>query len=67
VLERVQRLIDAERMRPRFLFDEVSTREVPVEELRGVDPQLSTLENLNCEEDYVAALAKAGFITPGAS
>jgi hypothetical protein len=47
-------------MRPRFLFDEVSTREVPVGDLRIVDPQLSTLENLNCQEDFLAALSRAG-------
>src|SRR5688572_26092365 len=59
VLPQVQRLLDAGRMRPRFLFYEANTREVPVDELRAIDPQLSTLENLNCEEDYVAALTKA--------
>jgi molybdopterin-guanine dinucleotide biosynthesis protein A len=64
VLAHVQRLLDAERMRPRFLFDEVRTREVPVEELRIIDPQLSTLENLNYEQDYFAALATAGFAPP---
>jgi len=67
VLVHVERLIAAERMRPRFLFDEVNTREVPVDELRAVDPQLSTLENLNCEEDYVAALTQAGFTLPSES
>jgi molybdopterin-guanine dinucleotide biosynthesis protein A len=67
VLPHVQRLLDAEQMRPRFLFDEVSTREVPVEELRAIDPQLSTLENLNCQKDYIVALTKAGFAIPGES
>lgn len=61
VLAHVQKLLDADRLRPRFLFDEVNTREVPVEELRSVDPQLSTLENLNHPEDYRSALAAAGF------
>jgi molybdenum cofactor guanylyltransferase len=61
VLAHVERLLHAERMRPRFLFDEVSTRKVPVDELRDVDPQLSTLANLNHEEDYLAALSAAGF------
>jgi molybdopterin-guanine dinucleotide biosynthesis protein A len=61
VFAHVQRLLDADRMRPRFLFDEVNTREVPVDELRAVDPQLSTLVNLNCDEDYIAALSAAGF------
>ena len=64
VLAHVQRLIDAERMRPRFLFDEANTREVPVDELRDVDPQLSTLANLNYEQDYITALATAGFAVP---
>jgi molybdenum cofactor guanylyltransferase len=67
VLEHVQRLLDAGRMRPRFLFDEASTREVPVDELRAVDPQLSTLENLNCDQDYIAALTKTGFAIAGKS
>jgi molybdopterin-guanine dinucleotide biosynthesis protein A len=67
VLAHVQRLIDAERMRPRFIFDEVNTREVPVDELRAVDPRLATLENLNCEADYIAALTQAGFAMPSKS
>lgn len=61
VLPCVQRLLDENRLRPRFLFDEVRTREVPVEELRVSDPQLTTLMNLNHPEDYRAALALAGF------
>lgn len=60
VLGHVERLLDADRLRPRFLFDEADTREVPVEELRAVDPQLTTLENLNYPEDYARALAAAG-------
>ncbi|MBC8116461.1 MAG: molybdenum cofactor guanylyltransferase [Candidatus Saccharimonas sp.] len=61
VLTHVQKLLDANRLRPRFLFDELNTREVPVDELRSVDPQLSTLENLNYPQDYLTALATAGF------
>jgi molybdopterin-guanine dinucleotide biosynthesis protein A len=64
VLRRVQKLIDSQRMRPRFLFDEVPTREVPVDELRAVDPQLCTLSNLNYEKDYFSALVAAGFEIP---
>ena len=61
VLTVVQSLLDSNRLRPRFLFDEVSTKEVPVEDLRAADPELSTLMNLNHPEDYLAALEKAGF------
>jgi molybdopterin-guanine dinucleotide biosynthesis protein A len=61
VLPEIQKLLDADRLRPRFLFDEVRTREVPVDDLRAVDPRLSTLENLNYEENYRNALALAGF------
>jgi molybdopterin-guanine dinucleotide biosynthesis protein A len=64
VLAHVQRLFDAGRMRPRYLFDEVRTLEVPVDDLRDVDPQLSTLENLNSPGDYVAALTAAGLDVP---
>ncbi len=61
VLDHVQHLLGADRLRPRFLFDEVNTREVPVDELRSVDPELATLENLNHPEDYLKALTVAGF------
>lgn len=61
VLASVQRLLDVDRLRPRFLFDEVRTIEVPVEDLRTVDPMLSTLMNLNHPDDYQAALKTAGF------
>jgi molybdopterin-guanine dinucleotide biosynthesis protein A len=63
VLPHILKLLESGRMRPRFLFDEVRTREVPVDNLRSVDPQLATLENLNYHEDYLAALAAAGFAT----
>lgn len=61
VLPHIQKLLDADRLRPRFLFDEVRTREIPVDDLRAVDPKLSTLENLNYEQDYLVALTAAGF------
>ena len=60
VLAAVERLLAADRLRPRFLFDESDTREVPVDELRAVDPDLTTLENLNNPADYARALAAAG-------
>ncbi|MFO1000322.1 MAG: molybdenum cofactor guanylyltransferase [Planctomycetaceae bacterium] len=56
VLATVQQLLNANRLRPRFLFDEVDTIEIDVESLRKCDPTLSTLTNLNHPEDYEAAL-----------
>ncbi len=61
VLPTVRNLLENNRLRPRFLFDEVDTREVDVEELRRVDPGLHTLRNLNTPEDYQTALQEAGF------
>lgn len=61
VLPHIQKLLDADRLRPRFLFDEVDTCEVPVKALRAVDPRLDSLMNLNHPGDYRAALAVAGF------
>lgn len=58
VLPVVKQLLAANNLRPRFLFDEVSTIEVEVESLREFDPTLSTLMNLNRPEDYEAALQK---------
>jgi molybdenum cofactor guanylyltransferase len=64
VLPRIESLLAAGRLRPVFLFDEVPTRRVPIDQLRGADPQLATLTNCNRPEDYLAALAAAGFEPP---
>ena len=64
VLPRVEALLEADRLRPVFLFDEVSTRRVTAEELIGVDPDLESLANVNGPEDYRAALTQAGFEAP---
>jgi molybdopterin-guanine dinucleotide biosynthesis protein A len=65
VLPQIQRLLDSDRLRPPFLFDLVRTCEVPVDELRDVDPNLATLQNLNRHDEYLAALTAAGFVAPG--
>lgn len=61
----VESLLAANRLRPVFLYDEVPTRRVQVSEVIDVDPELMTLRNLNTREDYLAALATAGFAPPG--
>jgi len=58
VLSVVLQLLAANKLRPRFLFDEVDTIEVDVESLREFDPTLSTLMNLNHPEDYETALKR---------
>jgi len=60
VADRIAELLAADRLRPVFLFEAAQTREVPVDELRTVDPELRSLMNLNFPEDYRAALAIAG-------
>lgn len=61
VLPEIQRLLNRNRLRPRFLFDLTDTVEIPVEELRVADPELRTLMNLNGADDYERALQLAGF------
>jgi molybdenum cofactor guanylyltransferase len=61
VVPQIEWLLDQQLRKPRLLFDRVPTCEVPVERLRDVDPELLTLANLNQPEDYLAALALAGF------
>jgi molybdopterin-guanine dinucleotide biosynthesis protein A len=60
VVEVVERLLAEDRLRPAYLFDQVATLRLPVERLRGVDPELQTLMNLNTPEDYQRALERAG-------
>jgi len=52
----VERLLAANRLRPFFLFEAVSTRIVEAGELADVDPGFQTLRNLNTAEEYEAAL-----------
>jgi molybdopterin-guanine dinucleotide biosynthesis protein A len=60
VLPKIEELLAADRLRPVFLFEQVRTREVDVEELRAVDPELLSLRNVNEPADYERALAAAG-------
>jgi molybdopterin-guanine dinucleotide biosynthesis protein A len=63
-LPQVEALLAADRLRPAFLFEAVSTRRVHPAEVASVDPQLLTLRNLNTPQDYLDALASAGLGAP---
>lgn len=60
----IEALIAAERWRPVFLIEAVPTRIVEAGELFDIDPSLDTLKNLNQPDDYLNALAAAGFTCP---
>jgi molybdenum cofactor guanylyltransferase len=64
VIPHVEALLAADRLRPVYLYDCVPTRLVTADELRDVDPTLASLRNVNRPEDYLAALAEAGFAAP---
>lgn len=64
VLTHIVKLLAADQLRLRYLFEEAPTKKVPVDDLRSVDPSLSTLENLNAPDDYLKVLAAAGFPQP---
>ena len=61
LLPQIEALLAADRLRPAYLFDRVHTRRVAAEELRGVDPQLESLANVNTPDDYRTILQRAGF------
>jgi molybdopterin-guanine dinucleotide biosynthesis protein A len=61
VLPAIEALLNANRLRPVFLVEAVKTRIVAEAEMRAVDPELSTLRNLNHPGDYQQALRDAGF------
>ena len=58
VLPRIEELLAADRLRPVFLFEMCRTREVSLDELRQVDPDLDSLCNTNTPEEYQQALAR---------
>lgn len=61
VLPEIETLLRDGRMRPVFLYENVDTCRVPIEELEATDPGLGTLTNLNRPGDYLEAVQKAGF------
>jgi molybdopterin-guanine dinucleotide biosynthesis protein A len=63
VLPVARRLLDEDRLRTGFLFEQVPTRFVREQELADVDPGLQTLRNLNMPEEYEAAL-RDHFLSP---
>ena len=60
VLPHVRELLAANRLRPVFLFDAVPTRVIGPHELADIDPDFTSLRNLNAPEDYEAALRELG-------
>lgn len=60
LVDRVHFLVQSQRLRPLYLIQESDSVEVPVSELRGVDPELQSLRNVNRPEDYAAVLQLAG-------
>ncbi|QEH34801.1 putative molybdenum cofactor guanylyltransferase [Aquisphaera giovannonii] len=64
-LPAIEALLREDRRRLLDLMDAIPTRVVSEDELRPVDPRLGTIRNLNTPEDYLAALAAAGFDAAG--
>jgi molybdopterin-guanine dinucleotide biosynthesis protein A len=60
-LPHAEELLAADQLRVSHLFQRLRTRRVPTSDMTGVDPELQTLRNLNTQDDYVAALAAAGY------
>lgn len=56
VLPLIQRLLQADRLRPVFLFEEANTRIVEPNELADVDPSMESLRNVNTPEEYASVL-----------
>lgn len=59
-LPEIERLLAQNRFRPIFLFETLATRLITDQELRAVDPELKSLQNLNTAEAYKTALAESG-------
>jgi len=62
LVDKIRQLIENDRLRPLFLFEESETNQVSCEDLKRVDPELDSLMNTNKPEEYEFALKKAGFL-----
>ena len=58
--DHARRLLAEERRRPLFLLQESNSLRIHVDELRGVDPNLDSLRNMNTPEDYEEVLKLTG-------
>lgn len=65
VAETMRTLLERRQFRLQDFYHQVSTRFVDVELLRSVDPELDSLLNANCAEDYRRALSRAGLASGG--
>ena len=59
VLPQVRELLASNRLRPVFLFDVLPTRVIEPHELGDIDPDFTSLRNLNKPEEYEAALRES--------
>ena len=66
VEQTAEELLAADQRRPAFLFDRVQTCRVPVEDLKEVDPELRTFQNVNEPLDYYQLLQDTGHQMPAA-
>jgi molybdopterin-guanine dinucleotide biosynthesis protein A len=58
VLKEVRELLAADRRRPFFLFERVSTRTIGRDALIEIDPDLDSLKNFNTPSEYEGLLAR---------
>lgn len=57
----IRQLVTDGKLRPVALLERGRAVEVPVDELREVDPELESLLNCNTPDEYAAVCARAGF------
>ena len=60
LIDSVQEMINRENLKPFNLFEKSRTNEISMDQIRQFDPELDSLVNVNTEEEYQAALKKAG-------
>ncbi|MEX2141808.1 MAG: molybdenum cofactor guanylyltransferase [Pirellulales bacterium] len=61
VLPAVETMLKAGERKTHRLFDHVKTRLIEEDELRTVDPELSSVRAMNTKQEYLEALAAAGY------
>ncbi len=64
IVPEIDHLLSQSLDKPRLLFETIPTCQVPIDRLSRADPRLLSLTNVNRKEDYLSALAEAGFEPP---
>ena len=61
VMTKIEELLGQGRHRPLFLFQEMKSRAIGLDEIQAIDPEIQSLRNINTLDEYRAMMEEAGY------